>query len=58
MPKPTSPPAPRVDDPPCPQCKIPMRLSFVELLDEPGYERRLYECLSCKQSLNLVVKLA
>ena len=28
-----------------------MRLAFVELLDEPGYERRLYDCLSCKQSL-------
>ena len=58
MPEPTSPSAPRVADPPCPQCKIPMRLSFVEPLDEPGYERRLYDCLPCKQSLMLVVKLA
>jgi hypothetical protein len=35
-----------------------MRLSFVEPLDEPGYERRLYDCLPSKQSLMLVVKLA
>jgi hypothetical protein len=35
-----------------------MRLSFVEPLDEPGYERRLYDCLPCKQSLMLVVKRA
>jgi hypothetical protein len=30
---------------------------LVEPLDEAGHERRLYECLSCKRSVNLVVKV-
>jgi hypothetical protein len=46
---------PRVDDVPCPKRGMPMRLGFVEPLDEPGHERRLYECLSCKRSVNVVV---
>ena len=43
--------------PPCRKCGMPMRLGFVEPLDEPGHERRLYECLSCKYSVNFVIKV-
>jgi hypothetical protein len=42
---------------PCPKCGMPMRLGFVEPLDEPGHERRLYECLSCKSSVTFVIKV-
>ena len=44
-----------------------MRLALIEpldvpglrlgLLDEPRYEKRVYECLSCKNSADAVVKL-
>jgi hypothetical protein len=34
-----------------------MRLGYMEPLDEPGHERRIYECLTCKTSINVVVDL-
>ena len=53
--------------PPCPKCGMPMRLALIEpldvpglrlgLLDEPRYEKRVYECPSCKNSADAVVKL-
>jgi hypothetical protein len=42
-------------DPPCPKCGLRMRLGYMESLDEPGHERRIYECLMCKRSINVVV---
>jgi hypothetical protein len=41
--------------PTCPICEMPMRLGLAEPLDEPGYERHIYECLSCKRSVNVVL---
>ena len=52
---------------PCPKCGMPLRLALIEPLDVPGlrlgrldeprYEKRVYECLSCKSSVDAVVKL-
>jgi hypothetical protein len=43
--------------PPCSKCGIPMRLGFIEPLDESRHERRLYECIPCKKSVAVVVAL-
>jgi hypothetical protein len=44
-------------EPPCPKCGMPMRLGFVEPVDQPGHEKRFYECLSCKRSVNVMVRV-
>jgi hypothetical protein len=41
--------------PPCRKCGMLMRLGFIEPLDEPRRERRIYECLPCKYSVNFVI---
>jgi hypothetical protein len=47
----------RVTYPPCPKCEMPMRLGLMQPLEETGHERRIYECLRCKESMNVVIKL-
>ena len=34
-----------------------MRLGLVDPLEEPGHEMRIYECLTCKESITFVIKL-
>jgi hypothetical protein len=46
-----------ITSPPCRTCGMPMRLGLIAPLDEPLRERRIYECLPCKDSVNFVITL-
>jgi hypothetical protein len=47
----------RIDlSPPCTLCGAPMFLSLIEPADEPGYDRRNFECTACRFSRTVMVK--
>ena len=46
-----------ITHPPCRTCGMPMRLGLIDPLDEPRRERRMYECLPCKDSVNFVITI-
>jgi hypothetical protein len=46
-----------ITHPPCRTCGMPMRLGLIAPLDESRRERRIYECLPCKDSVNFVITI-
>jgi predicted RNA-binding Zn-ribbon protein involved in translation (DUF1610 family) len=45
----------QVDNPICPKCGRPMVIVRIEP-DEPGHQKRTYECSECELVENLIVK--
>jgi hypothetical protein len=41
------PPVSQTSDRRCPQCRSSMRLAWIEPDENPGYDRRTFECLHC-----------
>ncbi len=42
---------------PCPKCGQPMRLALIEPAEpKPGYDKRIYQCISCEHSETRTVK--
>jgi hypothetical protein len=56
-------PQPHSFDPPgefrtaraCPHCGSPMLLAVIEPLEKEGYDRRIFECLTCYHIETVVV---
>lgn len=48
------PPISQIDPRRCPECQAPMRLAWIEPGENPGYDRRMFECMHCRH-LDIVV---
>jgi hypothetical protein len=47
---------PQIDRRLCPECRVSMRLAWIEPGEKSGYDIRTFECMHCHHSETVVVK--
>ena len=53
--QPATPYSDTIPRPPCPKCSTKMWLARIEP-DQPGHDRRIFECPECEHAESVVVK--